>query len=456
MRCRSGGPYIVGLEPSTSKGPTAGQSQSIPGISQVPKPNSTSALGFQVLSYRWSPAGPKSLISPVITTKSAKSLKPAPKNPPQRRFVTAKKKNPVKKQDDAVSNSKNENQIEEEEEENSLANDETEPAEGAGSSTKVKRRRERVLEEARRSVPEGGCGKVMHLVKAFEELMSIPASKKKEETENNNNNSNEKAMKWALPGLQLRPSMAAHETEEVSSSSFCPSDLVLTFESLGLDPPISGSSSWDSNSHESTSSRNSTGGGRRSRRNSLESSGTCGGRRRRKKHPKAAGTSQKPFKLRTEERGKMKKEEFMKKIQEVMIEEEKQRIPIALGLPWTTDEPENLVKPAIKDITRPIDLKLHSDLRSMDRAEFDQQVAEKLSYIEQYKMERERQEKLAEEEEIRRLRKELVPKAQPMPYFDRPFIPRRSMKHPTIPREPKFQIAQAQNNKKDQALLIME
>lgn len=32
---------------------------------------------------------------------------------------------------------------------------------------------------------------------------------------------------------------------------------------------------------------------------------------------------------------------------------------------------------------------------------------------------------MAEEEEIRRLRKELVPKAQPMPYFDRPFIPRR-------------------------------
>lgn len=30
----------------------------------------------------------------------------------------------------------------------------------------------------------------------------------------------------------------------------------------------------------------------------------------------------------------------MKKIQEVMIEEEKQRIPIAQGLPWTTDEPE--------------------------------------------------------------------------------------------------------------------
>ena len=36
----------------------------------------------------------------------------------------------------------------------------------------------------------------------------------------------------------------------------------------------------------------------------------------------------------------MKEEEFVKKLQEMMIEEEKQRIPIAQGLPWTTDEPE--------------------------------------------------------------------------------------------------------------------
>ena len=41
-----------------------------------------------------------------------------------------------------------------------------------------------------------------------------------------------------------------------------------------------------------------------------------------------------------QQRGKMKEEEFVKKIQEIMIEEEKQRIPIAQGLPWTTDEPE--------------------------------------------------------------------------------------------------------------------
>lgn len=137
----------------------------------------------------------------------------------------------------------------------------------------------------------------------------------------------------------------------------------------------------------------------------------------------------------------------------------------------------------MKDITIPVELKLHSDIRAKERAEFDYQVkdlamvyyremhvsvfsndlnlnlhrnstclsvcqvtntkssavwlhffcgrfivyqvAEKKSLIEQDKAERVRQQKVAEEEELRRLRKELIPKAQPMPYFDRPFVPRR-------------------------------
>lgn len=36
----------------------------------------------------------------------------------------------------------------------------------------------------------------------------------------------------------------------------------------------------------------------------------------------------------------MKEEEFAKKLQEMTMEEEKMRIPVAQGLPWTTDEPE--------------------------------------------------------------------------------------------------------------------
>lgn len=47
----------------------------------------------------------------------------------------------------------------------------------------------------------------------------------------------------------------------------------------------------------------------------------------------------------------MKEEEFVKKLQEMMIEEEKQRIPIAQGLPWTTDEPEvSLIRLCVSSI----------------------------------------------------------------------------------------------------------
>ncbi|CAK7338585.1 unnamed protein product [Dovyalis caffra] len=264
-----------------------------------------------------------------------------------------------------------------------------------GSST-IKRRRDKLLEEARNSVPDNG--KVKHLVDAFEKLFTLPNPKESDKNEEEEIKENrKKVMQWALPGLQ--PPKVVPETE-FSSSSFCVSDFFLTSENLGLDTRISISSSWDG------------------------SQGRCnnGGRRLKKKQLKV--TSQKPFKLRTEQRGKLKEEEFTKKIQETMMEEEKLRIPIAQGLPWTTDEPECLIKPPVKENTRPIDLKLHTDIRAVDRADFDHQVAEKMSLFEQYKMERERQQKLAEEEEVRRLRKELVPKAQPMPYFDRPFIPR--------------------------------
>ncbi|KAK4360719.1 hypothetical protein RND71_019671 [Anisodus tanguticus] len=286
---------------------------------------------------------------------------------------------------------------------------------GQMSGGTIKRRRERLLEEARQSVPEAGSGKVKHLVRAFEKLLSIPKTKECEEKGEKDGKEEEedstKGQKWALPGLQPPKIL---ETQ-VSSSSFCPSDFFVTSESLGLDSRRA--SSLDS-SHGWTS-----GGGRRSRRNSAESSGTFAIRKWKRMQLKA--TSQKPFKLRTEERGKCKEEEFLKKMQQMAEEEEKQWIPIAQGLPWTTDEPECLPKPPVKESTRPVDLVMHSDIRAVERAEFDHQVAEKLSLIEQYKMERERLQKMAEEEEIRRLRKELVPKAQPMPYFDRPFIPRR-------------------------------
>ncbi|KAG6602528.1 Protein TPX2, partial [Cucurbita argyrosperma subsp. sororia] len=298
-----------------------------------------------------------------------------------------------------------------------------------------------MMKRRRNSIIETGSGKVKNLVMAFENLRTTKVSKENDENEEKQLENQEKpmeekskVMKWALPGL-APPKVSEMQA---SSSLFCPSELLLTLENLGLDPQASVSSSWDG-PHGSISSRTSN-GGRRSRRSSTESAGTIGGSRWKKKQLKI--TRQKPFKLRTEERGKEKEEEFLKRVQESMIEEERQRIPIAQGLPWTTDEPECLVKPPVKENTRPVDLVLHSDVRAVERADFDHQVAKKLTLLEQYKMERERQQKMAEEEEVRRLRKELVPKAQPMPYFDRPFIPRRSAKLPTLPREPKFHIPQ--------------
>ncbi|URE39390.1 Targeting protein for Xklp2 (TPX2) [Musa troglodytarum] len=63
-----------------------------------------------------------------------------------------------------------------------------------------------------------------------------------------------------------------------------------------------------------------------------------------------------------------------------------------------------------------------------------------MSFVEQMKMERERQKKLEGEEEIRRLGKEVALKAQPMPWFDQPLVPRKSKKPQTVPKEPRFHI----------------
>ncbi|KAL8172342.1 hypothetical protein V2J09_024146 [Rumex salicifolius] len=304
---------------------------------------------------------------------------------------------------------------------------------GSADSSGSKRRRDKLMEKARESIPEPGSGRVLNLVHAFEKLLTIPKdSENKDEKEQEEDIKN--AAKWALPGLQKPKAFVTPE-----SSSFCPEEFVLTAENLGLDSHFTSSSDSQQSLRSSTGRRSSTGSLRSHRSNSVPS-GNAGERKLKKKQVKV--TYQKPFKLRTEERGKEKEEEFFKKLQEIIIQEEKQRIPIAQGLPWTTDEPEILIKPSVKDITRPLDIKLHTDIRAVDRADFDHQVAEKMSLIEQYRMERERQLKLAEEEEVKRLRKELVPKAQPMPYFDRPFLPKRSVKQPTIPKEPKFHAPQ--------------
>ena len=110
----------------------------------------------------------------------------------------------------------------------------------SGSACVKRRRRDRLLKEARNSGLVSGSGRVAHLVKAFERLLSIPStdySNLKDENESKDNN--KEGMKWALPGLQ-QPKVF----EAPQASSFCPLDLLLIVKKLGLDSQVS--SSWDS------------------------------------------------------------------------------------------------------------------------------------------------------------------------------------------------------------------
>ncbi|KAL5539533.1 hypothetical protein UlMin_043861 [Ulmus minor] len=77
---------------------------------------------------------------------------------------------------------------------------------------------------------------------------------------------------------------------------------------------------------------------------------------------------------------------------------------------------------------KPREIKLHTQQRTIS----DYEVVTKLYLIKQQKNQ------LVEEEEIHLLRKEMVPRAQLVPFFDRPFFPQRSNSPLTIPREPTF------------------
>nr|KAJ0211879.1 hypothetical protein LSAT_V11C400222280 [Lactuca sativa] len=311
-----------------------------------------------------------------------------------------------------------------------------------------KRRREKLLDEARKSIPKPGSGRVLHLVKAFENILTLPDSNEDELEDQTNNNPKRRFSSTSFNPSDLLGDVCFLKKKTSSNLlfsmrmlkktnrllitvcnrlvhlfycrglqrwstdfiNFCyrkSNSTLLTAKNLGLRSSLDGS-------HGRIS-----GGGCQSRRNishrssrfyftmqSSDSSSSSFGGSRWKRTLKA--TSQRPFKLRTEEK---------------IIQQQKQRIPIAQGLPFTTNEPECLVKPPVKVRTKRINLVLHSDVRAVKRAEFDHYMQEKLSYVEQYKLEREKLQK----EELKRLRKELIPKAQPMPYFDRPFIPRRTI-----------------------------
>ncbi|PIN06079.1 hypothetical protein CDL12_21370 [Handroanthus impetiginosus] len=84
-----------------------------------------------------------------------------------------------------------------------------------------------------------------------------------------------------------------------------------------------------------------------------------------------------------------------------------------------------LHKSWIKENTRPSEFRLHTQQRAAQRALFNSSVAVKLDIIEQHKKVVEKVLKVIEEDEVRMLRREMIPRAQLMPLFDKPFLPQR-------------------------------
>ncbi|CAI0627036.1 unnamed protein product [Linum tenue] len=89
-----------------------------------------------------------------------------------------------------------------------------------------------------------------------------------------------------------------------------------------------------------------------------------------------------------------------------------------------------------KENTKPQEFKLHSQERAIKRAMFNYFVATKVYVEEHEKRQLEKLQKMIEEEEVKSLRKKMVPRAQLMPFFDRPFFPQRSNRALTMPKEP--------------------
>ncbi|KAF9589685.1 hypothetical protein IFM89_027213 [Coptis chinensis] len=212
-------------------------------------------------------------------------------------------------------------------------------------------------------------------------------------------------------------------------------------------------------------------------------------------------TTPSPFHLSTEERGAEKERKLVVEILQKQLEEEQARIPKATPYPYTTDYPvippkpepkqctkpepfqlESLVRheeemqremeerqrmekeetqmrkfkaqPILKDDPLPVPEKerkpltqveefaLHVDHRAVDRAEFDKKVKEKETIYKKYREEYESAKMMEEEKALKQLRKTLVPHARPVPNFDSPFLPQKSLKETTKAKSPKLRVLQ--------------
>ncbi|KAJ7948337.1 protein TPX2 [Quillaja saponaria] len=217
-------------------------------------------------------------------------------------------------------------------------------------------------------------------------------------------------------------------------------------------------------------------------------------------------TTPNPFHLHTEERGAEKEKKFVMDIIEKQLEEERARVPKANPYPYTTDYPVIPPKPEPKQWTKPEPFQLeslmrheeemqremeerqrkeieeaqmrvfkaqpilkedpipvpekvrkpltqveqfnlHADHRAVDRAQFDQKIKEKEKVYKRYREESDAARMMEEEKALKQLRRTLVPHARPVPKFDRPFYPHKSVKQTTKAKSPNLRVLRREGRK---------
>ncbi|XP_048327650.2 protein TPX2 [Ziziphus jujuba] len=214
-----------------------------------------------------------------------------------------------------------------------------------------------------------------------------------------------------------------------------------------------------------------------------------------------------PFNLHTDERGAEKERKFVTEVMLKQWEEERARVPRANPYPYTTDYPVIPPKPEPKPCTRPEPFQLeslvrheeeiqremeerlrkekeeeemrifralpilkedpipvpekvrkpltqvqefnhHTDHRAVDRAEFDQKVKEKEMMYKRYREETEAAKMLEEEKALKQMRRTMVPHARPVPKFNHPFCPQKSLKEITKAKSPNLRVLQRKEKRR--------
>ncbi|PON34840.1 TPX [Parasponia andersonii] len=224
-------------------------------------------------------------------------------------------------------------------------------------------------------------------------------------------------------------------------------------------------------------------------------------------NPLPRNTTPNPFHLHTEERGAEKERKFVIEAAQKQWEEERARVPKANPYPYTTDYPVIPPKPEPKHCTRPEPFQLeslvrheeemqremeererkereearirifkaqpilkedpipvpekvrkpltevqgfslHVDHRAVDRAEFDQKIKEKEMMYKRYREESEAARMIEEEKALKQLRRTMVPHARPVPNFNNPFCPQKSLNEKTKAKSPNLRVLQRKEKRR--------